>query len=691
MKRKTAFMLSALLMASSVTGCGGKSSTLSPDTSQAPAGNNQGSQEVVSDSGNTDELSEEASEPPTKHISPVETVSAQQGTQIKVDQVIGRAEGSNTIKIPLAHFIEEGDKVSSFTFIIYSDGGDIGQFKGGCGISVANNCPSKTSEYWYQSADFSAPTQGSYGEIRWDVPAELVDYISDGGEVLFGYWWGNTESIRLDSAICTYTRTRDLPVDGTVSQQPAQTLSYSAENKTLNIPTAGFLPDNAVPQAVTCSVSAPGALGKFTCGFGYTSGAGEFQAPDTAIFTDASNLELTWFVPENAKMLAAPDGAITLGYWWSQQPDVTIDSVSVKYSSEDGSAAPVPPTPAAPENPEPPTGEEFRSPQEIVNDIKVGWNLGNTLDSYDTGKTGLDTETGWGNLRTTPEMIKGVRDVGFNAIRIPVTWSEHMTGSNIDSEWMDRVQEVVDYAYDLDMYVLLDMHHDDYIWFTPSEEKYNECCEKLMGIWAQIADRFRNYGDRLLFEGMNEPRTIGSANEWMGGTSAERAVVNRYAQDFVNTVRASGGNNTQRNLIVTTYGASAEEVATKDVIIPNDPHIILSLHYYAPWKFSNGQSTSFGSSEKAELSARFAAIKNRFSGTGVPVLITEFGCVAGAGDETRAEYYKHYISTAKANGMKCFVWDNGTLTGKDSFGIYNRGTLEWNKAILGGIMEGAGS
>lgn len=690
MKRKTAFMLSALLMASSVTGCGGKSSTPSPDTSQAPAGNTQETQEVVSDSGKTEESSEEASEPPTKHISPVETLSAIQGTQITVDQVIGREAGNNTIKIPLAHFMEEGDRVSSFTFIIYSDKGDIGTFKGGCGISVANDCPSATAAYWYQSPDFTAPTQGTYGEIRWDVPAELVDYISDGGEVLFGYWWGNVDSIRLDSVVCTYTRTRDIPVDGTAAQPLGTPVSYNSENKTVSVPVAGLLPESAVPQAVTCTVSAPGALGKFTCAFGYNSGAGSYQAPDTAIFTDAPSLELTWFVPENVKAINAPDGAITLGYWWSQQPDITVDSVTVKYSCEDGAA--VPPPQAPPPEPEQPAGgEDFRSSQDIVNDIKVGWNLGNALDSYDTGKTGLDTETGWGNVKATADMIKGVRNAGFNAIRIPVTWSEHMDGTNIDSAWMDRVQEVVDYAYDLDMYVLLDMHHDDYIWFTPNAEKYDECSEKLMSIWAQIADRFRSYDDRLLFEGMNEPRTIGSANEWMGGTSAERAIVNRYAQDFVNTVRASGGNNSQRTLIVTTYGASAEEVATKDVIIPNDPHIVLSLHYYAPWKFSNGQSTSFGSSEKAELSARFAAIKTRFSGTGVPVLITEFGCVAGADDETRSEYYKHYISTAKANGMKCFVWDNGTMTGKDSFGIYNRGTLEWNRTILNGIMEGADS
>jgi biopolymer transport protein ExbB len=126
-------------------------------------------------------IEEETKEMATEHKSPVETVSASLGSQISVNRVIGRAEGSNTIKFPLADLIEEGDRIESFTFTVYSgDGGNIGEFKGGCGISVDDKCPAATNKGWYQSGDFSAPTEGSYGEITWNVPEELKDYIHEG-------------------------------------------------------------------------------------------------------------------------------------------------------------------------------------------------------------------------------------------------------------------------------------------------------------------------------------------------------------------------------------------------------------------------------------------------------------------------------------------------------------------------------
>ncbi|HOR22939.1 MAG TPA: cellulase family glycosylhydrolase, partial [Ruminococcus sp.] len=349
------------------------------------------------------------------------------------------------------------------------------------------------------------------------------------------------------------------------------------------------------------------------------AGENYYQSPDTAVFTDSSSLSLTWFVPTAAKNYIAKDGELMLGYWWSQQPTATLDSITVKYSSGSGAAAP---TPAKTEGkPAQTSSTGFRSASEIAGDLKVGWNLGNTLDSYNTNKSGISTETGWGNPKTTEEMILSVKDAGFNAIRIPVTWGEHMDGDTIQSDWMDRVQEVVDYAYNNGLYVILNMHHDDYIWFAPEEGQYSANSAKLKKIWEQISARFKDYGDRLLFEGMNEPRTVGSANEWMGGTSAERAVVNKYEQDFVDTVRASGGNNADRTLIVTTYGASAEAAAMNDAVIPGDKNIILSLHYYAPWRFANGDTTTFGDSEKSELDAKFADINSRFISKGVPVII----------------------------------------------------------------------
>ncbi len=633
------------------------------------------------------ESSEPVTEAETEHVSPIETLTAECATQQTVSQTILRDHGSNTLKLPLSDYIEEGDRINSFTFVIYSgDRYNIGEFKGGCGISVSDDCPAKTSDNWYQTGDFTAPTQGSYGEIKWDIPDDIRDYITADGEVLFGYWWGGSGSVRIEEVVCSFTRTRDIPVDGTVSQQLGTGVSFADEDNTIRIPTAGIIPKGAVPEAVTFSVSAAGNIGKFTGGFGYSSSVGSYMSPDTAVFTDSSSVELTWFVPDEAKYYIAEDGELMLGYWWSQQPTVTLDEVTVKYSGGDGK---IPDTATVVKKPAVKSEIGFRTSEEIVDDIKAGWNLGNTLDSYNTGKSGVSTETGWGNLKTTEQMIIGVKDAGFNAIRIPVTWDEHIDGDTIQQEWLDRVKEVVDYAYDNDMYVILNMHHDDYIWFDPNDSEYAGDSAKLKRIWEQVAAEFKDYGDRLLFEGMNEPRTVGSAAEWSGGTAAERSIVNKYEKDFVETVRKSGGNNSERTLIVTSYAASAEDVAMNDVVVPNDSHVIISLHYYAPWKFASGATTTFSSADKSELDSKFAAMKTKFINKGTPVIIGEFGCVAEADDDTRAEFFRYYVSAAKAQGIKCFVWDNGVRTGKDGYGIYNRGAGTWNETILAGIMEGA--
>lgn len=627
----------------------------------------------------------------TVHVSPKETLSATVGSQVTLDKTIQRTEGSNTIKLPLADLIEDGDIISSITFTIYSaDGADIGTFKGGCGISVTSDCPTATDEGWYQSEDFSAETQGTYGEITWNVPADTAQYVSAGGDLLFGYWWGNAASIRVESAVCTFTRTRELSVDGTVDQQVGKSVSYSGTDNTIKVP-ADFLPDGAVPEAVIYNVSSSGGFGKFTGAFGYSSSAGNYQSGDTAVFTDSSSLSLTWFVPEQAKKYAAKDGEIMLGYWWSEQPSVTLDSITVKYSlgSSSSAASDTPKTQNTEKTEQAASTSGFRSADEIIKAINVGWNLGNTLESYKYSDYTDDAETAWGNPRTTKDMIDSVRDSGFNAVRIPVTWGEHMNGDTIDESWMNRVQEVVDYAYDDGLFVIINLHHDDDIWFDTIESEYAQDSARFKKVWEQISARFMDYGDKLLFEGMNEPRTIGSANEWMGGTSEERAVVNKYAQDFVDTVRASGGNNADRTLIVTTYGASAEDAALNDAVVPSGKNIVLNVHYYAPWKFANGESTTFGDAEKSELDTKFSALKSKFIDKGTPVLIDEFGCVSAADDSTRGAFYQYYISQAKSYGIKCFVWDNNVTSGESSYGIFDRKSLTWNDTLLSNIINGS--
>lgn len=639
----------------------------------------------------TESTEEDTTEMATEHISPVETVSATLGSQYTVEKTMQRTEGSNTIKIPLPELIEDGDRVASFTFIIYSEGGgNIGEFKGGCGVSVDMECASATDKGWYQSGDFTAPTQGTYGEITWNVPEDVSEHIHAGGELLFGYWWGDTESIRVENVVCTFTRTRALPIDGGFAAKVGESVSFSAADSSIHIP-LDFLPEGAVPQTASFNISSSGKLGKYTGAYGYSSSEGEYQSGNTAVFTDSSELELTWFVPDEAKSYAADDGELILHYWWSEQPSVTLDSVYIRYSLGGAPAGTKTEKPSKPAD----SGDDnisasgFRSAKDIADEIKVGWNLGNTLDSYNTGMTGLNTETGWGNPKTTREMIRSVKSAGFNSIRIPVTWSEHMDGDTIQKEWLDRVQEIVDYAYDEDMFVILNMHHDDYIWFEPLESEYSGDSSKLKKIWEQISARFKDYGDRLLFEGMNEPRTVGSAKEWQGGTPDERAVLNKYVRDFTDTVRASGGNNADRTLIVTSYAASADTLALGDAVIPGSGNIIFSVHYYAPWNFSEGRETSFTDSGKSEIDAKFAELKKKFIDKGIPVIIDEFGCVNAADESVRSEYLRYYINSAGKNGIKCFIWDNGVSSGESSFGIFDRKSLTWNSALLSAVMDGA--
>lgn len=686
MKKSLSVILSAVLFVG-MTSCSGKESMSESSESRDFSENSQNSEssEAVSE-----EITVSETEPITEHVSPVETVTASLGIQQTVDTTIEKTEGSNTIKLPLADFMQEGDKVNSFTFVIYSaDDSNIGEFKGGCGISVTSDCSAATDDGWYQSENFTSPTEGTYGEVTWNVPGDVSDFISPSGELLFGYWWGNSSSIRIESVICNLTRTRDIPCDGTVTQQVGKSVGYNDSDNTIRVNT-NFLPEGAVPQAVTYNISSSGGFGKFTGAFGYETSLGYYQSADVVSFTENSSVSLTWIVDSQAKNYAAEDGELVFGYWWSEQPAASLDSISVKYSIGSSSVSAQPEkTEDKPLKSESSESSEFRSSAEIVKDIKVGWNLGNSLESYDTNKTGIATETGWGNPKTTEELVKSVKNAGFNAIRIPVTWGEHMDGDTVQTEWLDRVQEVIDYAYNNGMYVIMNMHHDDYIWFNPTEEEYAGDSARMKKIWEQVSARFKDYGDRLIFEGMNEPRSIGSDNEWMGGTAAERAVVNRYLQDFVDTIRASGGNNAERSLIVTAYGACAEEVSMNDIIVPNDEHIIVSLHYYAPWKFSSGETTNFGSTEKSELDAKFDSMKKKFADKGIPVIIDEFGCVGIADDNVRAEYYSYYISAAKARGIKCFVWDNNVAKGKDGYGILNRTSMKWNDIILQGIIDGS--
>lgn len=325
---------------------------------------------------------------------------------------------------------------------------------------------------------------------------------------------------------------------------------------------------------------------------------------------------------------------------------------------------------------------------EIAADIKIGWNLGNTLDCYDVTWAVMDHETAWGNPKTTKEMIDTVKAAGFNAVRIPVSWTDHITeDGTIDKDWMDRVQEVVDYSMNNDLYTIINVHHDDYTWLNPTSSDESAVRAKLVKIWEQIAERFRDYDTKLLFEGMNEPRVVGSTYEWTGGTAEEREVVNRLLQAFVDTVRASGGRNSARTLIVTTYAASITGEAVNALKVPDDGNIIVSIHSYAPWKFTTlefPEETDFTDSGKAEIDKGLDFLYGTFVYNGIPVFICEFGAENKDNAAERAEYFSYYVEAAAERGIPCFIWDNGKENG---YGLLNRRDCTWyDESLIDSLM-----
>lgn len=329
---------------------------------------------------------------------------------------------------------------------------------------------------------------------------------------------------------------------------------------------------------------------------------------------------------------------------------------------------------------------------DLVAEMKTGWNLGNTLDS----KGG---ETAWGNPVTTHEMIDAVAKAGFNTIRIPVTWGEKMLDDEnytVPEAWMSRIHEVVDYAFDNDMYVILNTHHET-SWIKPDPEKLDSFTPKFRSLWTQIAESFEKYGDHLLFEGLNEPRIEGGKFEWNGGTKDGRAALNDLNRMFVDTVRATGGNNAKRGVLITTFAAAPVSSGLKDLVIPEDDHLIVSLHAYTPYSYTyhSGEEWEiyeFNDNVAREIDSVFKLIDKHLTSNNVPVIITEYGSVSKSSpgsdvrnDAENEKWVKYYLERAKQSGIPCVWWDNGYYySGNELFGIFDRNNCDW---FVPGLVE----
>lgn len=332
---------------------------------------------------------------------------------------------------------------------------------------------------------------------------------------------------------------------------------------------------------------------------------------------------------------------------------------------------------------------------ETVADMGFGWNLGNSLDSYSGTVIGSNigstsSETAWGNPATTKAIIDMVKASGVDTIRVPVTWYEHMdpTTYKIDETWMNRVEEVVNYVLDDDMYCIVNVHHDtgENGWLKATSADLAKKEAMFTAIWEQVSANFADYGDKLLFEGYNEILD-GSANQWYNPSSDACPIANELNQIFVDTVRKSGGNNAKRNLICNTYCAGANREITSQFVLPNDTvsgRLIVETHIYQPFDFTYEGYPDVTTWNSTSLDIYINNVYNQFVKNGVPVIVGEFGCANKDNIDQITSWAKYYVETCTAKGIKCIWWDNGA-----QYKVYNRRTLKVSEPDLLNTMIAA--
>ncbi|WP_287214751.1 cellulase family glycosylhydrolase [Ruminococcus sp.] len=338
----------------------------------------------------------------------------------------------------------------------------------------------------------------------------------------------------------------------------------------------------------------------------------------------------------------------------------------------------------------------------ILEDMGLGWNLGNSLDA--TGGSGLDTETSWSNPKTTQALIDKVKSLGFNTVRVPVSWGKHVSGDNytIDSAWLARVKEVVDYCYKNDMYVILNIHHDTKssasasgAGYYPRSSAYSSSEKFVTSVWSQAAEYFKDYDYHLIFETLNEPRLIGTGyewwfNKWSIPSEVKDAIdcINKLNQKAVDTIRDTGSNNRGRLIMCPGYDASIDGATVSGFKLPTDisgnkNRIALSVHAYSPYNFAmnvgSGSTSTYTSSIKNELQGLFSTLKSNFRDKGIPVVIGEFGSTDKNNTAERVKWATDYTALAKKNKIPCVLWDN------NAFAVYNGSSIVLNSEYHGYI------
>jgi endoglucanase len=363
------------------------------------------------------------------------------------------------------------------------------------------------------------------------------------------------------------------------------------------------------------------------------------------------------------------------------------------------------------------------SAAQIVADLGAGWNLGNSLES---NANGYPSETAWNNPAVTQALIDRVKAAGFQSIRIPVSYLRHIgPGPNyaIDSTWLNRIQQVVNYAYYRGMNVMINMHGDGYksipyAWLICDSSNQTAIKAKYQKVWQQIAYRFQNYDHRLILESMNE----NFDGQYGRPTQPCYSNINAYNQIFVDTVRKTGGYNSSRWLLVPGWNTNIDYTAGNyGFVVPtdwyrspsipsNEQRIMISVHYYAPWDFAgeeNGTITQWGREatnpsrkstwgQEDYLTSQLKLMYDKFVVRGYPVVVGEYGSIDKtfadwSNNRYRADFARAVVSTSKRYGAATFYWDNG-VNGQYGFGLFNRSTnAVTQQGIIDAIRSGVSS
>ena len=345
--------------------------------------------------------------------------------------------------------------------------------------------------------------------------------------------------------------------------------------------------------------------------------------------------------------------------------------------------------------------------------LGMGWNLGNHFDAHSNGVSG---ETVWGNPPATQATFNKVKAAGFATVRIPVTWMGHIGDApdyKIESSWLDRIAEVVGYAETAGLNAIVNIHHDGAdsgYWLDIKGAAQNDALHaqikaQISAVWTQIADRFRDKGDFLIFEAFNEIHDGGwgwGANRNDGG--AQYRCLNEWNQTFVNAVRATGGNNADRILGVPAYCTNVD-IAIESFVMPEDTaedRLMLAVHCYDPydytleaskseWGHTADASKKVAGDNEADLRKVFEKIYVNYISEGIPVYLGEFGCVnrSTAREQAFQQYYlKYFAKLAATYGVPSVIWDNGADgAGKETHAFIDHGTGEYCSSEAQAAMQ----